>query len=158
MRCLKKAIAREMYRELPATTSVASRLTVRRRIRLRTPRLGSDASGHRSAIGTFGSQEDNRTTVVSMLVMAHTTRRVTYRGNPAFASMLVQMLEQEGATVEWERPVEQRGMAEMAQEVIVNMVAAGNLVAIKVAVDKFRKHMRDRVTATIEDDEERGDG
>jgi len=60
-----------------------------------------------------------------MLVMAHTTRRVTYRGNPAFASMLVQMLEQEGATVEWERPVEQRGMAEMAQEVIVNMVAAG---------------------------------
>ena len=72
--------------------------------------------------------------------------------------MLVQMLEQEGATVEWERPVEQRGMAEMAQEVIVNMVAAGNLVAIKVAVDKFRKHMRGRATATIEDDEERGDG
>ena len=84
-----------------------------------------------STIETFGSHEDNRTTVVSMLVMAHTTRRVTYRGNPAFASMLVQMLEQEGATVEWERPLEQRGMAEMAQEVIVNMVAAGNLVAIK---------------------------
>jgi len=111
-----------------------------------------------STIETFGSHEDNRTTVVSMLIMAHTTRRVTYRGNPAFASMLVQMLEQEGATVEWERPLEQRGMAEMAQEVIVNMVAAGNLVAIKVAVDKFRKHMRDRATATIEDDEERGDG
>ena len=70
-----------------------------------------------------------------------------------FASMLVQMLEQEGATVEWERPFEQRGMAEMAQEVIANMVAAGNLVAIKVAVDKFRKHMRDRATATIEDEE-----
>ena len=32
MRCLKKAIAREMYRELPTTTGVASRLTVRRRI------------------------------------------------------------------------------------------------------------------------------
>jgi hypothetical protein len=45
----------------------------------------------------------------------------------------------------------------MAQEVIVNMVAAGNLVAIKVAVDKFRKHMRDRATATIEDDEDRGE-
>jgi len=26
MRCLKRAIAREMYRELPATTGVASRL------------------------------------------------------------------------------------------------------------------------------------
>jgi hypothetical protein len=49
-------------------------------------------------------------------------------------------------------------MAEMAQEVIVNMVAAGNLVAIKVAVDKFRKHMRGRATAAIEDDEERGEG
>jgi hypothetical protein len=49
-------------------------------------------------------------------------------------------------------------MAEMAQEVIVNMVAAGNLVAINVAVDKFRKHMHDRATATIEDDEEWGDG
>ena len=51
-----------------------------------------------------------------------------------------------------------RDGAEMAQEVIVNMVAAGNLVAIKVAVDKFRKHMRDTATATIEDDEEPGDG
>lgn len=28
MRCLKKAIALEMYRELPTTTGVASRLTV----------------------------------------------------------------------------------------------------------------------------------
>jgi len=37
MRCLKKAIAREMYRELPTTTGVASRLTVRRRI----PHMGS---------------------------------------------------------------------------------------------------------------------
>jgi hypothetical protein len=69
----------------------------------------------------------------------------------------MQMQMQEGATVEWERPLEQRVMAEMTQEVIVNMVAAGNLVAIKVAVDKFRKHMRDRATATIEDVEERGD-
>ena len=32
MRCLKKAIAREMYREIPTTTGVASRLTVRRRM------------------------------------------------------------------------------------------------------------------------------
>ena len=112
------------------------------------------SSAGRTTIETFGSHEDNRTTVVNMLVMAPTTRRVTYIGNPAFAPMLVQMLEQEGATVEWERPLEQRGMAEMAQEVIVNMVAAGNLVAIKVAVDKFRKHMRDRATATIEDGKE----
>ena len=28
--------------------------------------------------------------------MRHITRRVTYRGNPAFASMLAQMLEEGG--------------------------------------------------------------
>jgi hypothetical protein len=92
-----------------------------------------------------------------MPVMTHTTRRVTYRGNPAFASMLVQMLETEGATVEWERPQEQRDIGGIAQEVIVNMVTAGNLWAIKVAVDKFRKHMHGTATATIEDDEQEGD-
>jgi hypothetical protein len=91
-----------------------------------------------------------------MSVMTHTTRRVTYRGNRAFASMLVQMLEQEGVSVQWERPDEQRGGGEVAQEIIVQMVAAGDLVAIKVAVDKFRKHMRDRAQATIEGDEQAG--
>jgi len=71
--------------------------------------------------------------------------------------MLVQMLEIEGATVEWERPQEQRDIGGIAQEVVVNMVTAGNLWAIKVAVDKFRKHMHGTATATIEDDEQEGD-
>jgi hypothetical protein len=74
--------------------------------------------------------------------MTEFSRHVTYRGNPAFASMLVQMLEDEGATVEWERQQEQRGLGEMAQETVVQMVATGSLLAIKVAIDKFRKHMR----------------
>jgi hypothetical protein len=89
----------------------------------------------------------------SMPVMTHTIRRVTYRGNPAFASMLVQMLEQEGATVKWERPLEQRGMGEMAQEVIVQMVATGGATAIAAAIAKFRKHMRGREEATVENDD-----
>jgi len=93
----------------------------------------------------------------NMPVMAHTTRRVTYRGDPAFASMLVQMLEQEGAKVKWERPHEQRGIEEMAQEVIVQMVAVGSLTAIKVALDKFRKHIHGTAVATIEDGDELGD-
>jgi hypothetical protein len=84
--------------------------------------------------------------------MTELSRHVTYRGNPAFASMLVQMLEDEGATVEWERPQEQRGLGEMAQETVVQMVATGSLLAIKVAVDKFRKHMRGKVEVTVEVD------
>lgn len=72
--------------------------------------------------------------------------------------MLVQMLEEEGVTVEWERPREQRGgIGDMGQEVIVQMVAAGGLVAIKAAVDKFRDLMRDRAEVTIEDDEQDDD-
>jgi hypothetical protein len=96
-----------------------------------------------------------------MPVMMPTTTRVTYRGNPAFASMLAQMLKQEGATVEWERPDEQRSVGDMAQGVVVNMVAAGNLWAIKVAVDKFRKHMHNNAEVTevtIEDGEQDDSG
>lgn len=94
----------------------------------------------------------------SMPVMAQTTRRVTYRGNPAFASMLAQMLEQEGATVKWERPDEQRGIAEIGQGVVVAMVVRGTDLAIKVAVDKFRKHMHGMgAEVTIEDDEQDDD-
>jgi hypothetical protein len=87
-----------------------------------------------------------------MPFMAQTTRRVTYRGNPAFASMLVQMFEQESVTVNWERPLEQRGMPEMAQEVIVPMVATGGVTAIAATVAKFRKHMNGRAEATVEND------
>lgn len=66
--------------------------------------------------------------------------------------MLVQMLEQEGATVKWERPREQRGMAEMAQEVIVQMIATGSGTAIAAAIAKFRKHTHGRAEATVEND------
>ena len=85
--------------------------------------------------------------------MTHATRRITYRGNPAHASMLVQMLEEEGAAVAWERPTEQRGIQELAQGVVVHMVATGSITAIATAVAKFRKHMHGRAAATIENDE-----
>jgi hypothetical protein len=88
-----------------------------------------------------------------MPVMAQATRRVTYRGNPAFASMLVQTLEQENVTVKWERPLKQRSMGEMAQGVSVQMVATGGVTAIAASVAKFRKHMRGRAEATVENDE-----
>jgi hypothetical protein len=85
--------------------------------------------------------------------MAQTTRRVTYRGNPAFASMLVQMLEQESVRVKWERPLEHRDVGQMGQEVVVQMVATGGLTAIAAAVAKFRKHMNGRAEATVENAE-----
>ena len=100
-----------------------------------------------------GSARRSAVLPTNMPVMAQTTRRVTYRGNPAFASMLVQMLQQESVTVRWERPFEQRGMGEMAQEVIVQMVATGSVTAISAAVAKFRKHMNGRAEATVENDE-----
>ncbi len=90
--------------------------------------------------------------------MTHTTRQVTFRGNPAYASRLVQMLEEGGATVEWKQPTEQRGISEMGQGVIVAIVANGTLVAIQAAVARFRKHMHGRAAATIEDDEQDYDG
>jgi hypothetical protein len=67
--------------------------------------------------------------------------------------MLVQMLEQEGIKVRWERPLERRDMGEIAQEVAVQMVATGDVTAIAAAVAKFRKHIRGRAEATVENDE-----
>jgi hypothetical protein len=84
--------------------------------------------------------------------MVQMTRRVTYRGNPAFASMLVQMLEQESVTVKWEPPREERGMAEIAPEVTIQMAATGDATAIAAAA-KFRKHMNGRAEATVDKDE-----
>ena len=95
---------------------------------------------------------------VALPVMTHTTRRLTYSGDPAGASLLEWMLKQEGVTVQREQSQELRGIAEIGTGVAVAMVVKGTDLAIKVAIDKFRKHMRDRATATIEDDEEPGDG
>lgn len=89
----------------------------------------------------------------SIPVMAQTTRRVTYRGNPALASMLVQMLEQDSTKVKWARPLEQAGMADMAQEVIVQMVATGADTAIAASVAKFRKHTHGQAEVTVENHE-----
>jgi hypothetical protein len=86
--------------------------------------------------------------------MTHTTRRLTYSGDPAGVSMLEWMLKQEGVTVQRERSQDQRAMGEMAQEVIVQVAAAGNLMDIKVAVDKFRKHMHGKAEVTVEVEED----
>ena len=63
--------------------------------------------------------------------------------------MLVQTIEQEGATVEWQRPDEQPGVGQMAQEVIVQMVATGSVTAIAAAVARFDKHLHGRAEVSI---------
>ena len=68
------------------------------------------------------------------------TYRLTYTGNPALASALVQMLEEEGIAVEWERPGETRD-AHVA-DIVVGMIAAGlydtTKTGILAAVRRFR--------------------
>jgi hypothetical protein len=72
--------------------------------------------------------------------MDEVTRTITYEGPAARASALVQMLEQEGCRVEWERPTEYRyWIGSDLNEVAVNVVSTGTLAAIGLAVHKFRK-------------------
>jgi len=90
-----------------------------------------------------------------MPVMAQTTRRVTYRGDLAGASLLAEMLRREGVTVERDTSRDQRDLAGVTQAVIATLVAKGALTAIEAAVAKFRKHMHDKTETevTIEDDD-----
>lgn len=69
------------------------------------------------------------------------THTVTYRGSAPFASMLAQMLEQEGLEVAWDRPEESRGMVDMAEGYAVAMAVHGSIVSIRAAVAKFRKRV-----------------
>jgi hypothetical protein len=67
------------------------------------------------------------------------TRVVRYQGDAARVSALVQMLEQEGVSVKWTPPHEQRGLGADLNEVAVNLVSTGTAVAIGAAVHRFLK-------------------
>ena len=71
--------------------------------------------------------------------------------------MLAEMLKREGVTAEWKQSQEQRGIAEMGQAFVVAMVVKGTDLAIKIAIDKFRKHTHGEAEVTIEDDEQDDD-
>jgi hypothetical protein len=64
---------------------------------------------------------------------------ITYRGHPALAGALAQMLQERGVEVEWERPVEQRGFASAVEGVVVAIVSYGGIEAIKAAIAEFRR-------------------
>ena len=74
--------------------------------------------------------------------MTDVTRSIQYTGDPARAGMLVQMLQDEGVSVEWTPPHERRGPGQDAVDVIVQMTAAGGIYAINAAVTKFRARVK----------------
>lgn len=71
--------------------------------------------------------------------MADVTRTITYHGDAARCGALVQMLEQEGVTVQWTPPQERRGLGADINEVVVSLVSSGTLLAITAGVRKFRE-------------------
>jgi hypothetical protein len=79
---------------------------------------------------------------------------ITYRGDPALASALVQMLEEREVQVRWERPEETRGLQQAEQDYLVTIAAMGTPAAIAAAVKAFRKWSpRARVDFENDDDE-----
>ena len=63
---------------------------------------------------------------------------VTYTGSTALAGQFVQLLETEGADVEWEPPKEQRSV-DPVQAVLVVLAAKGTEAMFEAARTKFRE-------------------
>jgi hypothetical protein len=83
------------------------------------------------------------------------TRTIRYQGDPARASALVQMLEQQGVQVSWTPPREERGLATDVTAVVINLVSTGSAVGIAAAVKQFRQRFP---KATVKVDGEPDDG
>lgn len=84
--------------------------------------------------------------------MAGETYTVTYTGSAPFASMLVQMLEDEGVSVRWQRPREDRGGGDVARDIVLSLVASGAYDSIKATIARFRAKAKGRGDAKIQDD------
>lgn len=74
---------------------------------------------------------------------------LTVLASPPFASMLVQMLREEGVTVEWDPPEERRGAGEVVQQVVISILAAGAYDGIKLAVQRFVERTNGRAKVDI---------
>ena len=81
-------------------------------------------------------------------------RTLTYRGNPALASALVRMLEEQGVAVQWERPSEARDLPDAAQDYVVAILANGTSAAIAIAVKLFRERFAQATVQTQGDDDD----
>ncbi len=67
------------------------------------------------------------------------TYKITYEGSPARVGLFAKLLRDEGVQAEYEPPIEERGVGqEIAQEVLVILLATGTVEGIKLAMRKFR--------------------
>ena len=71
--------------------------------------------------------------------MESDTVRLTYRGGVRGVSVLAQMLEERGVSVQYALPRETRDMTEAAAIVVVVLSATGNIHDIAAAVQMFRQ-------------------
>jgi hypothetical protein len=72
------------------------------------------------------------------------THQLVYTGPAAFASALVQMLQEQGVTVDWTPPEERRGLGHDAHDIVVNLVATGVWVSVFKGVSVFRDRFKGR--------------
>lgn len=77
---------------------------------------------------------------------------IAYRGPAAHVSLLVQMLEEDGQEVIWERPAEARGTSEIAETVVAQLVAVGTWEGAKAVVARFRGRAGGRASVVIAGD------
>jgi hypothetical protein len=68
-----------------------------------------------------------------------TTWTFQYTGSPAFAGRFAQMLRDEGLTVQWEPPMEQRGLGDVVQQV---EVVTGTTALAKAAWARIKPRLR----------------
>jgi hypothetical protein len=86
--------------------------------------------------------------------MTQTTRTVRYEGPPTRVSMLAQMLEEEGVTVDYEPPPEYRDVTAIAATVVISLVCSGLYDGIKAGVNKARQKFGDHAKVTIEGEDD----
>lgn len=82
------------------------------------------------------------------------TRTVRYTGGPAAVSLLAQTLEDEGVTVAYTPPVEERGIdPSTSNAVVVSLGCIGATAAIRYGVERFRESaLGRRASVQIEED------
>ena len=71
------------------------------------------------------------------------SQQFTYSGPAPLASVFAQMLKETGLRVAWSPPVEERGLSDVPQQVVVNLLTIGSTAAViaggKAAMKKFRE-------------------
>jgi hypothetical protein len=90
-------------------------------------------------VATMGRSRRLGTPLCLASRMESDTVRLTYRGGVRGVSLLAQMLEEQGVSVQYATPRETRDMTEAAAIVVVVLSATGDIHDISAAVQKFRQ-------------------